>query len=67
MIVPSFTFFATASAVTRLGAKPVWVDIDPITFNIDPALIESASEQPATRGTRTSFPGLSNLAVSPIK
>ncbi len=39
VIVPSFTFFATASAVSRLGATPVFVDIDPVTFNIDPAAI----------------------------
>src|SRR3954447_8572817 len=37
VIVPSFTFFATASAVWRLGAKPVFVDILPDTFNLDPA------------------------------
>jgi dTDP-4-amino-4,6-dideoxygalactose transaminase len=37
VIVPSFTFFATASAVTRLGATPVFADIDPATFNLDPA------------------------------
>ena len=37
MIVPSFTFFATASAVWRLGAKPVFADIEPETFNLDPA------------------------------
>ena len=37
VIVPSFTFFATASAVSRLGAKPVFADIDPRTFNLDPA------------------------------
>ena len=37
VILPSFTFFATASAVTRLGAKPIFADIDPDTFNIDPA------------------------------
>jgi len=39
VILPSFTFFATASAVTRLGAKPVFVDIDPVSFNIDPRLV----------------------------
>jgi dTDP-4-amino-4,6-dideoxygalactose transaminase len=37
VIVPSFTFFATASAVWRLGAKPVFADIVPDTFNLDPA------------------------------
>jgi dTDP-4-amino-4,6-dideoxygalactose transaminase len=42
VIVPSFTFFATASAVWRLGARPVFVDIDPKTFNLDPNRIEEA-------------------------
>jgi dTDP-4-amino-4,6-dideoxygalactose transaminase len=42
VIVPSFTFFATAGTVWRLGAKPVFVDIDPRTFNLDPAKIERA-------------------------
>ncbi len=37
VIVPSFTFFATASAVWRFGAKPVFADILPETFNLDPA------------------------------
>ena len=40
VIVPSFTFFATASAVWRLGAKIVFVDIDPATYNLDPLLVE---------------------------
>jgi dTDP-4-amino-4,6-dideoxygalactose transaminase len=42
VIVPSFTFFATASAVWRLGARPVFVDIDPHTFNLDANRIEEA-------------------------
>lgn len=41
VIVPSFTFFATASCVQRLGAKIVFADIDPRTYNIDPAEIQA--------------------------
>ncbi|MCE9606621.1 MAG: DegT/DnrJ/EryC1/StrS family aminotransferase [Planctomycetia bacterium] len=41
VICPSYTFFATASAVTRLGATPVFVDIEPESFNIDVAAIEA--------------------------
>ncbi|REK07481.1 MAG: DegT/DnrJ/EryC1/StrS family aminotransferase [Planctomycetota bacterium] len=40
VLMPSFTFFATASAAWRLGAKPVFVDIDPATFNLNPELLE---------------------------
>ena len=40
VIVPSFTFMATAGAVSMLGAKPVFCDIVPDTFNMDPAQIE---------------------------
>ncbi len=39
VIVPSFTFFATGGCVSRLGATPVFVDIDPRTFNLDPAKV----------------------------
>src|SRR4026208_1276191 len=39
VICPSFTFFATAGSIARLGAKPVFVDIDPTTFNLDPAKV----------------------------
>jgi dTDP-4-amino-4,6-dideoxygalactose transaminase len=52
VICPPFTFFATAGVVWRVGAKPVFVDIEPETFNIDPAKIESA----VTSKTRAIIP-----------
>ncbi len=42
VIVPSFTFFATASCVSRLGATPVFVDVDLESFNLDPRCVEEA-------------------------
>lgn len=42
VIVPSFTFAATANAVRLVGARPVFVDIDPATFCIDPAAVSAA-------------------------
>src|SRR6202035_831605 len=40
VILPPFTFVATGSAVSALGAKPIFADISPTTYNIDPAELE---------------------------
>jgi perosamine synthetase len=42
VICPSFTFIATANAILYAGAEPVFVDIDPATYNLDPGLVEAA-------------------------
>lgn len=42
VITPGFTYIATAETVAQLGAKPVYVDVDPRTYNLDPALLEAA-------------------------
>ncbi|WP_314646522.1 DegT/DnrJ/EryC1/StrS family aminotransferase [uncultured Microbacterium sp.] len=49
VIVPSFTFAATANAVALTGATPVFADIEPETFTLDPAAVEAAVS-PNTRG-----------------
>jgi dTDP-4-amino-4,6-dideoxygalactose transaminase len=41
VLLPTFTFFATAGAVCRTGARPVFTDIDPVTYNMAPEQVES--------------------------
>lgn len=45
VITPGFTYIATAETVALLGAKPVYVDIDPKTYNLNPELLEAAITQ----------------------
>lgn len=52
VILPPFTFFATAGSVSRIGAFPIFADIDPLTYNIDPAKIE----EKITKKTRAILP-----------
>ncbi|MBX5327877.1 MAG: DegT/DnrJ/EryC1/StrS aminotransferase family protein [Candidatus Bathyarchaeota archaeon] len=52
VILPSFTFVATAEAIVITGAKPVFVDIDPETYNISPEKIEKA----ITKNTKAIMP-----------
>jgi dTDP-4-amino-4,6-dideoxygalactose transaminase len=40
VVCPAFTFYATAEAIARRGARPVFADIDPVTLNLDPAEVE---------------------------
>ena len=52
VITTPFTFFATAGCIARVGAKPVFVDIDPRTYNINPSLIKKA----VTKKTKVIMP-----------
>lgn len=52
VLTTPFTFFATAEAISNVGARPVFVDIDPETFNLDPCLLDPA----VTARTRAIIP-----------
>ena len=50
---PSFTFASTAEVVPWTGASPVFVDIDPVTYNMDPAALEAAIAEVIAKGELT--------------
>lgn len=52
VICPPFTFFATAGCIARTGARPVFVDVDPQTFNLDPTKLKRA----ITKNTKAIMP-----------
>jgi dTDP-4-amino-4,6-dideoxygalactose transaminase len=52
VITTPYTFFATASCIHRMGARPVFVDIEPETFNLEPEAVEAA----VTGNTRAIMP-----------
>ncbi len=57
VITTPFTFTATAEVLGYLGARPVFVDVDPGTFNINPARIEEGDNDGTTGGTEETRPG----------
>ena len=68
VITTPFTFFATGGCVARLGATPVFVDIDPVTYNISPAALEAylASCKRNADGTLCDAAGRKVRAIVPV-
>ncbi len=61
VITSTYTFFATAGSIARLGATPIFVDIDPVSFNIDPAKVRAILENPPEN-----IKGLNVKAIMPV-
>jgi dTDP-4-amino-4,6-dideoxygalactose transaminase len=68
VVTTPFTFFSTAGCIARLGATPIFVDIDPGTFNLSPASLEElfASECTADSGVVRTRGGLQVKGVIPV-
>jgi dTDP-4-amino-4,6-dideoxygalactose transaminase len=56
VITTPFTFFATATAILRAGARPIFADIDPDTFNLSPGSVAEVLRSPAGRNVRAVLP-----------
>ncbi len=69
VVTTAYTFFATAGCVARLGATPIFVDIDPVTFNISPGAIANFLENECRRdaaGALIDFHGRVVRAIIPV-
>jgi dTDP-4-amino-4,6-dideoxygalactose transaminase len=56
VVTTPFSFFATASAILRSGAKPLLADIDPLTFNLSPAAVEEVLRSPSGAQVKAVLP-----------
>ena len=66
VVTTAYTFFATAGCIARVGATPVFVDIDPVTFNISPAAIAGFLENECRRNGEGNLVDLAGRVVRAI-